>query len=161
MALPNESIFNYAIIFALLQRPLTLFQKLYKIVFWIGYTATLLTAFLPIAGDLSKTRVHALAFDIRLDHLLHFGAYLLICLYYLAGRKPGYRLFKSNPLMKFVMAVLMLATVTEVVQLWVPERAFNPFDLLADLTGVAVGTVGILIEDRRSKIKSPRSVLRS
>ena len=133
-----------------------MFQKLYKIVFWFGYTATLLTAFLPIAGNLSKTKVNALVFDIRLDHLLHFGAYLLLyaepyaersrsgveaCLYYLAGRKPGYGLFSTKPLMKFVMAVLLLAVVTEVVQLWVPARAFNPFDLVANVAGLTAGGV--------------------
>ncbi len=123
-----------------------MFHKLYKIVFWIGYTATLLVAFLPIAGNLSKTRINALVFDIRLDHLLHFGAYLLICLYYLAGRKPGYRLFEQKPLLKFLMVVLLLATVSEVVQLWVPVRAFNPFDLVTNVAGLAAGVTFILIK---------------
>ncbi len=119
-----------------------------------GYTVTLLTAFLPIAGNLSKIKVHALVFEIRLDHLLHFGAYLLICIYYLAGLKLGYRLFKSKPLLKFVLAVLLLAIVTEVVQLWVPARAFNPFDLVANVAGLAAGVGVILVEDRKPACRS-------
>ncbi|MBN1183515.1 MAG: VanZ family protein [Bacteroidales bacterium] len=121
-----------------------MFQKYFKAIFWFGYLATLLVALLPIAGDLSKFHVGPPSFEIRLDHLLHFGAYLLICLYYLAGHKLGYRLFREKPLLKFVLVVLLLTTVTELVQLWVPARAFNPFDLLANVAGLAVG-VGVIV----------------
>ena len=129
---------------------MNLLQKLFKIVFWFGYAATLLVAFLPIAGNLSKTRINVL-FEISLDHLLHFTAYLLICLYYLAGMKLGYRLFSTKPLFKFIIAVLLLAAVTEVVQLWVPARAFNPFDLVANVAGLAAGVGVIWIHNRRTK----------
>ncbi|MBN1134900.1 MAG: VanZ family protein, partial [Methanosarcinaceae archaeon] len=126
-------------VFSYNQKRITLYQKLYKSIFWFGYTAALLVAFLPIAGDLSKTKVHTFLFEIRLDHLLHFGAYLLICLFYLAGIKLGYRLFNTRSFLKFIFAVLLLATITELVQLWVPARSFNPFDLLANVAGVAAG----------------------
>ena len=137
-----------------------MFQKFFKAIFWFDYLATTLVAFLPIAGNLSKTRVNVL-FEIRLDHLLHFGAYLLICIYYLAGKILGYRLFKTKSLLKFIIAVLILAVVTEVVQLWVPARSFNPFDLVANVVGVVFGMVTILIEDQRSKLSSLTLDLRS
>jgi VanZ family protein len=146
---------DFTIILAIIQRPLHLFQKYFKAIFWFGYTVTLLVAFLPLAGDLSKTKVNALVFEIRLDHLLHFAAYLLICLYYLAGKFLGYRLFKSKPLLKFLLAVLLLATVTEVVQLWVPARAFNPFDLVANVGGLAAGVGLILLGGRRLRSQEP------
>jgi len=39
--------------------------------------------------------------------------------------------------------VLFLAIITELVQLWVPERAFNVFDLLSNVAGVVAG-VGVI-----------------
>lgn len=115
------------------------YLKIYRLIFWTGYFAVLVAAFVPVAGALNKIRLGPEAFSIRLDHLLHFGAYFLICMYYLAGRKKGLSLFESRPLTKFVILVLFLAVVTETVQLWVPARAFNVFDLVANVAGVAAG----------------------
>ncbi len=39
--------------------------------------------------------------------------------------------------------MLFLAIITELVQLWVPERAFNVFDLLSNVAGVVAG-VGVI-----------------
>jgi len=122
-----------------------------------GYLGTLIFAFMPIAGDLSKSKVKAIVFKIRLDHLLHFGAYLLICLYYLAGKLFGYRLFETKSLLKFLIIVLLLAIVTEGVQLWVPERKFNPFELLTNVSGIAVGSIFVLLEEARRSPKGETS----
>jgi len=35
--------------------------------------------------------------------------------------------------------MLVLAIITELVQLWVPERVFNVFDLISNVSGVIVG----------------------
>jgi len=121
-----------------------LFQTLYRAVFWAGYLAVLITTFLPVSGELNKIHIGPEAFSIRLDHLLHFSAYFLICMYYLAGQCKGVSLFNRQSLFKFFFLVLLLAVVTEVVQLWVPERAFNMFDLVSNVAGVVVGT-GVVV----------------
>ena len=115
------------------------YLKLYRLVFWTGYVAVLTAAFVPVAGALNRIHLGPEVFSIRLDHLLHFGAYFLICMYFLAGQIKGLSLFKDRPLTKFVVLLLFLAVVTETVQLWVPARAFNIFDLVANVAGVAVG----------------------
>ena len=48
-------------------------------------------------------------------------------------------MFDTDPLRKFVLLVLFLGIVTELIQLWVPERAFNLFDLVANVAGVVAG----------------------
>jgi hypothetical protein len=45
--------------------------------------------------------------------------------------------------------VLLLATITEVVQLWVPARAFNPFVLVANVAGLAAGGAAIWLQVRK------------
>jgi len=118
-------------------------QKLYKSLFWTGYLAVLVFAFLPIAGDISKIKIGPPSFKMQLDQLLHFVVYFLICMYYLFGKRMGFQLFRSNPQLKFVLAILLLATVTEFVQIWVPERSFNVFDWVANVSGIVVG-VGVI-----------------
>jgi VanZ family protein len=120
-------------------------QKLYKYNFWFGYACVLIASFLPIAGELNKIRVGKGIFEIRLDHLLHLSAYFLICMYYLIGKRMGLMLFKKKSFTKFILLIILLATVTEVVQLWVPARAFNFFDWVANMAGAVVGMALIAV----------------
>lgn len=129
-------------------------NKLYRSIFWIGYLAVLLTTFFPIAGELNKISFGPEAFQIRLDHLLHLLVYFLMCMYYLFGISKGIALFDRNSLSKFILLTLFLATVTEVVQLWVPERAFNVFDLISNATGIGLGVFVIKMTQRQNAITS-------
>ena len=114
-------------------------HKVYKSIFWIGYLAVLITTFIPVAGELNKTHIGPESFNIRLDHLLHLLVYFLICMYYLFGIRNRFDLFEKNSFLKFILLILLLAIITEVVQLWVPERAFNVFDLISNAAGVGLG----------------------
>ena len=129
-------------------------KKLFKIIFWTGYIATLIIAFIPLAGEFNKIKIGPKAFQIRLDHLLHFFAYLMICMYYLVGQRKGLNLFITRPLGKFILVTMLLAAVTEFVQLWVPSRAFNFFDWIANVSGIAVGLLVIRIAKKRALLKS-------
>jgi VanZ family protein len=50
------------------------------------------------------------------------------------------------------MATLLLATISEVVQLWVPARSFNVMDWVANVAGILLGVIIIRIQDLRRKI---------
>jgi len=131
-------------------------QSLFRIVFWLGYTAVLITSGLNFNWHLDQIKVHAITFDLRLDHLLHFGVYFLICLYFLLGKRFGTKLFENRSLPKFLFFVLFLASVTEIIQIWVPERAFNVMDWVANVTGIILGTILIKIKDSRRKIQEKK-----
>jgi len=127
-------------------------QRLYRSIFWIGYFAVLITTFIPVAGELNKINIGPEAFHIRLDHLLHLVVYFMICIYYLFGIRNGFALFGKNSFLKFILLVLFLGIVTEVVQLWVPERAFNVFDMISNVAGVGMGAVAITRVKRRKSV---------
>jgi VanZ family protein len=127
-------------------------QKFYRSLFWTGYFLILITAFINIAGSFNDINIGKGLFKIRLDHLIHFAVYFLICIYYLAGQRKGLSLFNSNPLTKFILLVLLLATVTEVVQLWVPGRTFNIVDWIANVCGLIVGVGIIKMAQRREDL---------
>jgi VanZ family protein len=122
-------------------------STLYKLIFWLGYAATFVVSCIPLAGDLSKIRV--LSFQLRLDQLLHFIVYLLIMLFYLFGMRRGLQIFKNHSLLKFFAAIFALATITETIQLLVPARTFNVFDMVANIAGLLTGTAVILFGGRR------------
>jgi VanZ family protein len=126
-------------------------QKFYKIIFWSGYTAVLITSVLKINWSLDKVHVNLVAFDLRLDHLLHLSAYFLICMYFLVGRWKELTLFENNALRKFIVVTVLLGTVTEFVQIFVPFRAFNVLDWVANLSGIMLGLLVIKIQDSRRK----------
>lgn len=125
-------------------------EKLYKLIFWIGYVAVLITALLTLPWDLDKIKVGTVHFNIRLDHLLHLLVYFLICMYFYLGQRYDLILFRYHALRKFLILVFILATVTEVVQLWVPYRSFNPLDWVSNVSGVILGLI-VLYSFRRKK----------
>jgi VanZ family protein len=131
-------------------------QKVYRCIFWVGYFAVLITTFIPVAGELNKINIGPEAFHIRLDHLLHLFVYFMICMYYLFGLQKGISLFEKNSLKKFVLIILFLATITEIFQLWVPERTFNIFDLVSNVAGVIIGVGVVKLAQRRDGVRALR-----
>jgi len=125
------------------------YLRLYRYVFWTGYFAVLIATFLPISFRVEKIRLGPEAFSIRTDHLLHFTVYFLKCMFYLFGERKGLILFDKNPLKRFILLVMILATVTEVAQIWVPARAFNIFDWVANMAGILAGWGIIRIAGKR------------
>jgi VanZ family protein len=105
---------------------------------------------LYIPWDLDKVKVGTVHFNIRLDHLFHSVVYFLIFLYFYAGQRNDLILFRYHALRKFLILVFILATVTEVVQLWVPYRSFNPLDWVSNVSGVILGLI-IMYSFRRKK----------
>src|SRR5512133_178705 len=113
-------------------------NRLYKIIFWVGYAAMLVMAMMPVGAELSK---HEVGSAIRLDYFLHALVYFAICIYFLVGWKKRILLFEKKPLLKFIIVMVILASVTDVVQLAVPSRTFNPLDWVANLVGLGGGLI--------------------
>lgn len=117
-------------------------KQAYKIIFWTGYAAMIVTAMLPLGGNLSKTKV---GHTIRLDYFLHALVYVAIGLYFLFGLVKNTPLFRRRAVIKFTGVMVFLAVVTEVVQLVVPYRSFSYRDLSSDLVGIVIGLGVILV----------------
>jgi VanZ family protein len=124
-------------------------QKIYRSVFWLGYIMVFTLAFIPFKKDLHEITFNIVTFKFHFDQVLHVVVYFLICLYFVAGQYLGLTLFNLDSFKKFILAVLILATITEGVQLIIPYRAFNLFDYVANLVGIGVGLVVIWLFGRR------------
>ena len=75
----------------------------------------------------------------RWDYIEHFSFYFIIpIIYYITNRKPPHSKFLKRSLILIISGILF-ATITEVYQIWIPGRAFNPVDLILNNTGFILG----------------------
>lgn len=101
-------------------------------------------AFVPLKDDLHKKILDLFLLKFHLDQVLHTVVYFLICIYFIIGERLGLHLFNVNTFKKFILIVIFLAILSECVQLFVPYRSFNFFDMLANLIGIGIGIVVII-----------------
>jgi len=128
-------------------------EKIYRSVFWIGYIIVFVGAFVPIKKDLHNVNFNIVTFNFHLDQILHAAVYFLICMFFLIGQYLGLALFNRNAFQKFLLAVFFLASLTEVLQLSIPTRAFNLYDWIANIIGLVFGVILVRIMWTKEKAK--------
>ena len=112
-----------------------LFQYLFPV-----YTALIVfLAVLPINSGDSYLNNNFIV-SIRLDYLVHFAIFVpwMLLLRLFTGCTFRSHLWKS---LGWIMAGFLLAGLTEALQYLIPYRSFNINDLLANMAGVALGSV--------------------
>jgi VanZ family protein len=133
-------------------RNLDVIQRLYRMIFIMGYISMLVVAFLPVAGQINRIHIGINPFKLRLDYVLHFVVYFCICLYYILGSLNDIYIFRKNCLLKYMLIVSFLAIVSEFFQLWVPSRSFNIYDFISNFSGLLVGFIVIIAFKNRTKV---------
>jgi len=133
----------------------TMREKIYRIIFWLGIVSVIAVAIVPLKVNLYKTTLTVGSFKFHLDQILHVGAYSLICIYFFAGQYYGLTLFKGNSIYKFLVVILFLAIITELIQLVIPYRTFNFFDLIANAVGIFLGILVMKVFSKQKFTISP------
>lgn len=98
-------------------------------------TLMVLAAVLPINGTESALN-NNYTLNIRWDYLLHALAYIPI---------PVLIKYLVKPYWQIIAASLLIAAALEAFQLLLPYRAFNANDLIANMIGVAIGIILVVI----------------
>lgn len=114
-------------------------QRLFRFLFWGVILVLMAVSSIPGSAVNKTLQTHYMG--IRLDYLLHFGAYAVIGV--LGGL--AYRIH-----FKLVLLLLLFAAVEEGHQYWIPARTFNPVDYLFDVLGIVVG-LGVVYSLQRKK----------
>src|SRR6056297_3896453 len=73
----------------------------------------------------------------RWDYPEHFAAYFLLALFYYLWRRNSYHFQIKRDFRILIIAGLAASAGTEVLQLLVPNRAFNPIDMGFNALGIA------------------------
>jgi VanZ family protein len=131
------------------------YQKLIKYLFWTWLIFILLVSSIP---KLPETNIYLKKSFLRLDYLLHFLEYfLLVCLFtfWKAGNKV-----KINIVFIFfvLFCAIVLGTLDEYHQKFIPGRRFNPWDMFYNYLGVISGILfsilyiqNYLVKKRKTK----------
>lgn len=115
---------------------------------FIYFSGLLVLAVFPFSSAGLQNINDVYVVNFRLDHLLHL--LMLIPIYpILIWNIPSQSFYKAVLLL---VASITIALLTEGVQHFLPYRAFNPADMIANLGGVIVGF--LLIEAIRWKWRS-------
>ena len=116
-----------------------LIVRFYRILFWTGYSMVLLASLVPVSRDLHAINIGPPVLKLHFDQLLHAVVYFIITLYYYIGNAFNIKLLDSNSNLKFFSLAVVLAILTELVQIAVPTRSFNYFDILWNISGILTG----------------------
>lgn len=119
------------------------FQKralLVKSLFWLFTLALVLLNIIPLGNaDSSLSRNRILRF--RLDHIVHATILFGFAWIYLLAKCLNTRIFASREKLKITTLIILLALILEPLQLFVPWRSFNPFDLYANIIGAIIAAI--------------------
>ena len=104
---------------------------------WLAlFIACLLVIILLSVIPLSREAASGGESLIRLDYLQHFLAYFSFGSLYLLWRSNGRFRINRVELGLISLAITGFSVLTELVQIYIPGRAFNPLDVMYNLSGV-------------------------
>ena len=117
---------------------------LWLLVGW--FVVVVVFSVIPLSNDLKDLYENRF---VRGDYLIHFLVFLLgYLIYRLNARQAGNHEASSWP-RALLIFILVIALLAEAVQLLIPSRTFNLYDVLANYTGISFG-IALTIFFRRS-----------
>ena len=114
------------------------FKKLFALLFWLWIALILTFTFIP---NSPKMELQLKEDNLRLDYLLHFLVYFSLAILYLLWKANTYFKIKPNLIVYFLIGGLVLAIGSEFTQSLIPNRSFNPYDLISNVSGILFGVV--------------------
>jgi len=111
--------------------------KLYSVLFRVFLITFILLYFIPTGIKFHEL----LLFHVPFDYLGHaFFSFILFALY-INSFNPDKETNNAIPMFLRLLILALMVSSFEVIQQFVPNRYFDWFDILSNLTGMAVGTI--------------------
>lgn len=112
-----------------------------RLLFWVWLIILLILNTIPL-GDSVNRSLSTHKFVFRLDYIIHLLTFMAFSGVYILGNILNQHIFKSNELLKFAVITILAAISLELLQILIPYRTFNPWDLVANVLGAVLG-IGI------------------
>ncbi len=120
---------------------MTINNNVFRILFWLSLAiitiASIIPQFFPQRVKISHD------FSFRLDYVLHFLSY-----FFLASFLTFWK-FSKNKKYKLILFIvifgIIVSSIFETIQYFLPSRTFNPYDMLCNFSGFIIGLVSSLI----------------
>lgn len=87
---------------------------------------------------------------VREDYLLHFLVFFLGYLLYRLNAREAVDQRSSLWPRALLIFILVIAFLSEYVQLWIPSRTFNWYDMLVNYSGIAFGMAVLIVFRKNS-----------
>ena len=131
-------------------------QTLIHKLFYAYLGAIFISSIIPLSGVYNETSIPIIFHvEFRLDYLIHTSIYAGIFFIYPMGKWLGVsKVENSSPLRKIILWAFSLGVGTEFLQLILPYRAFNPADMLANVSGICVGVLGYFMFRKQLTIQT-------
>lgn len=111
------------------------YKYFWSLVFYLWLITLVIFTARPYSGNSAK---HSESI-IRWDYFQHFFLYAAIgVLFFLADGAFIHKNSRKNKLVLLITGIIFVS-ITEIYQLWIPGRAFNPLDLTLNLAGFLSG----------------------
>jgi VanZ family protein len=115
-------------------------KHIIKLSFWIWLVALLFLTFYP---RLPTAKIEIGEDIFRLDYIGHFIFYAILITLFLLWRSDAEFKTSKRIFIFSLVAGLAFASLTEISQLFIPERTFNPLDLIYNCLGIVAGLLFI------------------
>ncbi len=83
-----------------------------------------------------ETKIEIGGTPFRLDYLEHFGVFFILGFLYVLSSKKDLPKYINK-----ISILIIYAVITEIIQLFIPGRTFNPWDLIYNILGLVVGYI--------------------
>jgi len=110
---------------------------IFRTLFWISLAtisiASILPQFFPQYVNISPD------FSFRLDYMLHFLSYFFLASFLMVWKFSNDKKYK---LIFFItICVIIISSIFEIIQYFLPSRTFNPYDMLCNFSGFIIGLI--------------------
>ena len=109
---------------------------MFKHLFWIILIIIIVMSVMPYSG-INDAAIKD--FQFRLDYIIHSLAYFTLTCFYFLWKRDKFKSKKFNVILIYFLFSLLLATGTELIQMIIPGRTFNPVDIYANIAGAILG----------------------
>jgi VanZ family protein len=113
-------------------------MKKLKYLFSIGFYGWLIIVIILTSMSFKEGPEKFSENNFRWDYLNHFFMYFFIPVLFWISKGAGLDKIIKNRMLLFVLGIAF-AIITEVYQLWITGRSFNPVDLLLNISGYLSG----------------------
>jgi len=108
-------------------------KAVFMLIFWFWMIAILVLSSIPNLDVPDKE----IADLIRTDYLIHFLQYFLLAFFYVLWQQITIQQRKN--MLLAILTGIVISSIDEFHQLFIPGRAFNPIDLILNISGFVTG----------------------
>lgn len=110
---------------------------IFGILFSVWTILLILLSLWPAANNIIRQNIS----EFRWDYLEHFLFYFILGLLYILWRIDQHFYIRVFEFLLFLAGGLIFSWLTEYIQILIPSRAFNPYDMISNMTGIISGTL--------------------